>query len=62
MLAPAHVVLLGAMMVLSGIGLGMLAGVGEYVWRALDEARRRPRYVVESRTAQHTVKSQLPRT
>ena len=59
-LAPAHVVLLGAMMVLSGIGLGMLAGVGEYVWRALDEARRRPRWVVESRTAQHTVKSQLP--
>ncbi len=61
-LAPAHVVLLGAMMALSGISLAMLAAVGEYVWRALDEVRSRPRYIVEARTAQHTVKSQLPRT
>ncbi|MEQ1572682.1 MAG: glycosyltransferase family 2 protein [Vicinamibacterales bacterium] len=29
------------------LGLGM---VGEYVWRALDEARRRPRYVIEATT------------
>lgn len=55
-LAPAHVVLLGVMAVLSGISLAMLAAIGEYVWRALDEVRSRPRYVVESRTAQHTVK------
>jgi glycosyltransferase involved in cell wall biosynthesis len=49
-LAPAHVVLLGAMMALSGIGLTLLAALGEYVWRALDEARRRPRFIVEART------------
>jgi hypothetical protein len=28
----------------------MLGIVGEYVWRALDEARQRPRYFVEART------------
>ena len=51
-LAPPHVLLLGAMLLLSGIGLAMLAALGEYVWRALDESRGRPRYVIEARTAQ----------
>ena len=38
--------------VLVGLGLQMLMiGVlGEYLWRALDESRRRPRYFVESST------------
>jgi glycosyltransferase involved in cell wall biosynthesis len=48
-LAPAHVVLLGAIGGASGVALVMLGIVGEYVWRALDEARRRPRYFIESR-------------
>ena len=29
----------------------MLGVLGEYLWRALDEARRRPRYLVENLTA-----------
>jgi dolichol-phosphate mannosyltransferase len=33
---------------LSGIQLGALAIVGQYVYRALDEARSRPRYVIEA--------------
>jgi len=33
---------------LSGIQLCALAIVGQYVYRALDEARGRPRYVVEA--------------
>jgi dolichol-phosphate mannosyltransferase len=49
-LTPAHVVLLGALVGASGISLLMLGVVGEYVWRALDEGRRRPRYFVEART------------
>ena len=48
-LAPAHVVLLGAIGGASGVALVMLGIVGEYVWRALDEARQRPRYFIESR-------------
>jgi len=33
---------------LSGVQLGALAIVGQYVYRALDEARGRPRYVIEA--------------
>jgi glycosyltransferase involved in cell wall biosynthesis len=33
---------------LSGVQLGALAVVGQYVYRALDEARGRPRYVIEA--------------
>jgi dolichol-phosphate mannosyltransferase len=32
---------------LTGLQLTALGIVGEYVWRALDEARRRPRYLIE---------------
>jgi dolichol-phosphate mannosyltransferase len=38
--------------VVAGVGglvLVMLGLIGEYVWRALDEGRRRPRYLVEAR-------------
>ena len=31
--------------------LTMLGVLGEYLWRTLDEARRRPRYLVEADTA-----------
>ena len=39
--------LLAAMAGFTGLLLTALGIVGEYVWRALDEARRRPRYLVE---------------
>jgi polyisoprenyl-phosphate glycosyltransferase len=43
----------GAIAGLSGLHLLALGAVGEYVWRALDEARRRPLYLVESLAGQH---------
>jgi dolichol-phosphate mannosyltransferase len=49
-LGPAAVVLLGAVVTGVGLVLVMLGLIGEYVWRALDEARQRPRYVIEART------------
>lgn len=49
-LMPQHVVLLGALGAGLGVALVMLGVVGEYVWRALDEGRQRPRYFVEART------------
>ena len=38
---------LGAMVGLTGMQLIALGVVGEYVWRALEEARRRPQYLIE---------------
>lgn len=35
-------------LVLGGIQMVMLGVLGEYLWRSLDEARRRPRYLIES--------------
>jgi polyisoprenyl-phosphate glycosyltransferase len=37
-------------LVLGGMQMVMMGVLGEYVWRALDEARRRPRYIVEIST------------
>jgi dolichol-phosphate mannosyltransferase len=36
----------------SGVQMLALATVGEYVWSALAEARRRPQYVIEASTAE----------
>ncbi len=36
---------------LSGVQLLALSVVGEYVWSALAEARRRPQYVIEASTS-----------
>jgi glycosyltransferase involved in cell wall biosynthesis len=44
--AGAQVVL-----VVGGVQMLMMGVLGEYLWRALDEARRRPRYIVEAQTA-----------
>ena len=41
-------ILLAAVVGLSGLQLVALAMVGEYVWRTLDEARGRPLYLVEA--------------
>jgi dolichol-phosphate mannosyltransferase len=40
--------LLAAVTGLAGVQLLALGVIGEYVWRALDEARRRPAYLVEA--------------
>ena len=47
-LQAAVVVLLGAIAGGTGVILCALAMLGEYVWRALDQSRRRPLYVVEA--------------
>jgi polyisoprenyl-phosphate glycosyltransferase len=40
------------LLVLSGIQLTMLGVIGEYLWRNIDESRRRPLYFVENRSGQ----------
>jgi dolichol-phosphate mannosyltransferase len=47
-LQAAVVVLLGAIAGATGLVLCALAMLGEYVWRALDQSRRRPQYVIEA--------------
>jgi hypothetical protein len=32
----------------------MMAVLGEYLWRALDEARRRPRFLIEAQVGGHS--------
>jgi dolichol-phosphate mannosyltransferase len=44
---------LAAMFGLTGVQLMALSLVGEYVWRALDESRRRPQYVIERIAGTH---------
>ncbi|MDR7465404.1 MAG: glycosyltransferase family 2 protein [Armatimonadota bacterium] len=40
--------LMVVVLVFSGIQMLMMGVLGEYLWRALDEARRRPRYLIEA--------------
>ena len=47
-LQAAVVVLLGAIAGGTGLVLCAVAMVGEYVWRALDQSRRRPLYLIEA--------------
>jgi dolichol-phosphate mannosyltransferase len=47
-LAGGILFLLAVFIGMGGLQLVALGIVGEYVWRALDEARRRPAYVVEA--------------
>lgn len=42
--------LMVVMLLVGGVQMVILGVLGEYLWRALDEARRRPRYVVEAAT------------
>jgi dolichol-phosphate mannosyltransferase len=42
--------LMVVVLILGGIQMMMMGILGEYLWRALDETRRRPRYLIE-RTA-----------
>jgi len=51
----AFTLLLAAMIGLTGLQLLALGVVGEYVWRALDESRRRPSYLIEISTDHPTL-------
>ncbi|MBI5281974.1 MAG: glycosyltransferase family 2 protein [Candidatus Solibacter usitatus] len=42
--------LMVAVLVMGGLQMLMLGVLGEYIWRALEESRRRPRYLVEEET------------
>ena len=42
--------LIVVVLLVGGIQMVMMGVLGEYLWRALDEARRRPRYIVEGST------------
>lgn len=43
--------LMVVVLVIGGIQILMMGVLGEYLWRALDEARRRPRYMIEAVTS-----------
>lgn len=47
--------LMVAVMVIGGFQMLMLGVLGEYLWRALDEARRRPRYTIEAEVGGRTM-------
>ncbi|MFB2773258.1 glycosyltransferase family 2 protein [Pelatocladus sp. BLCC-F211] len=47
---PGWSSLMVVVLVLGGLQMLMMGGLGEYLWRALDESRRRPRYIVEATT------------
>jgi len=52
-----------AILVLGGIQMVMLGVIGEYLWRTLEEARGRPRYIVEDRyPAKSALRERLSRT
>jgi dolichol-phosphate mannosyltransferase len=55
--------LMVVVLVVGGVQMLMMGVLGEYVWRALDEARRRPKYLVEKSTeilALHSMRNSLP--
>jgi glycosyltransferase involved in cell wall biosynthesis len=47
-------------LVLGGIQMLMMGVLGEYLWRALDESRRRPRYLIETTTGMTDGSRQMP--
>ena len=47
---PGWASLMVMVLFLGGLQMLMMGILGEYVWRALDEARRRPRYLIEDAT------------
>ena len=46
--APGWSSLMIVVLVVGGFQMLMMGVLGEYLWRALDESRRRPRYLIES--------------
>ena len=51
--------LMVVLLVIGGIQMLMMGVLGEYLWRALDEARQRPRYLIEATT--ETVQTSIER-
>ncbi|NFV79714.1 glycosyltransferase family 2 protein [Magnetospirillum aberrantis] len=45
---PGWTSLMVALLIVSGVQMCMLGVLGEYVWRGLDETRKRPRYIVDT--------------
>ena len=52
--------LMVAVLVVGGLQMVMMGVLGEYLWRALDESRRRPRYIIEATTAEGRVPATAP--
>ena len=52
-LSPGWLLLASTILIVGGLQLTMMGVIGEYLWRALDEARQRPRFVVERRFGRH---------
>jgi len=44
--------LMVVLLVIGGVQMLMMGVLGEYLWRALDESRRRPRFIIEATTGQ----------
>ncbi len=53
--------LMVVLLVLGGMQMLMMGVLGEYLWRALDEARRRPRYLIEASTDMISHRLSTPR-
>lgn len=52
--------LMVVVLVVGGIQMLMMGVLGEYLWRALDECRRRPRYLIEATTNPQSDTTQRP--
>lgn len=51
--------LIVVVLVLGGIQMLMMGILGEYLWRALDESRRRPRYIIEATTGDDNMSGRI---
>ncbi|HJN45987.1 MAG: glycosyltransferase [Acidobacteria bacterium] len=47
---PGFATLMVAVLIIGGVQMLMMGVLGEYIWRALDESRRRPRFIIEATT------------
>ena len=56
---PGWASLMVVVLVIGGIQMLMMGVLGEYVWRALAESRRRPRYLIEESTETRACRSQV---
>jgi dolichol-phosphate mannosyltransferase len=52
--------LMVVILVMGGVQMLMMGILGEYLWRALDEARRRPRFIIEESTPEGERASKPP--
>ena len=50
--------LMVALLVIGGVQMLMMAVLGEYLWRALDEARHRPRFLIEATVGSPTTRTE----